>query len=307
MKSYFKTFFSGFFMGSADLVPGVSGGTIAFILGIYSELVQTIASINKQLIIKFISFKWGWILKNFNWKFLIVLFAGIFTAILTLAHFLELALQNYPMYVWAFFTGLVLASVPTIVKKVKGKWDAKLISLFIFGVIIALVVVNLTPAQTPNSPLFLFLCGAMASMAMILPGISGSFILVLLGKYKYILSAVNDKDLFTIALVGTGAALGIIIFSKVINYFLHKYHDISVAILGGFVLGAVSKIWPFKVEIPKKNFCSYVETFTTCVPRYKNTLPNLSNLHTLVALGFIILGAITILLITKLAKKSGKQ
>lgn len=306
MKSYIKTFFSGFFMGSADLVPGVSGGTIAFILGIYSELVQTIASINKELIIKFFTFKWGWILKNFNWKFLVVLFAGIFTAILTLAHFLEVALENYPTYVWSFFTGLVLASVPTIVKKVKGKWNAKLITLFIVGVIIALVVVNLTPAQTPNTPLFLFLCGAMASMAMILPGISGSFILVLLGKYEYILGAVNDKDLVTIALVGAGAALGIIVFSKVINYFLHKYHDISVAILGGFVLGAVSKIWPFKQVIPVECTTTTIES-GACLPNtYKNTLPDFSNPQTIPAILFIVLGAITILVITKLASKSEK-
>lgn len=304
MKSYIKTFFSGFFMGAADLVPGVSGGTIAFILGIYSELVQTIASVNKELIVKFFTFKWGWILKNFNWKFLVVLFAGIFTAILSLAHFLELALENYPMYVWSFFTGLVLASVPTIVKKVEGKWGAKLIALFISGVAIALLIVNLTPAQTPNTPLFLFFSGAMASMAMILPGISGSFILVLLGKYEYILSAVNERNFLTIALVGAGAAIGLIMFSKVINYFLHKYHDISVAVLGGFVLGAVSKIWPFKAVVPQNGCAVSSIDPTTCLPdKYVNTFPDFSNPQTIPALIFIVLGAITILVITKLASK----
>jgi putative membrane protein len=202
-----------------------------------------------------------------------------------------------------------LASVPTILGKVQSKWTVKLAGLLLLGVVIALAIVNLTPTQTPNNPLFLFFSGAMASMAMILPGISGSFILVLLGKYEFILSAVNNRDVVTLTLVAAGAAVGIILFSKVISYFLQKYHDIAVVILGGFVIGAITKIWPFKKQqypINPAEYCNELDG-VSCVlepAKYVNTLPDFSNQQTYVAIGLMLLGAITIFAISKLASKS---
>lgn len=291
-------------MGAADIVPGVSGGTVAFILGIYQELVDTIASVNKKLIIKFFTLNWRWILKNFNWKFLVALFGGIFIAILSLAHLLEVALQNYPTYVWSFFMGLILASVPLIIKKV-SPWNIKLGAFFGLGILIALLTVNLTPQSTPNTPLFLIFSGAMASMAMILPGISGSFILVLLGKYQFVLRAVNTLDFLSIALIGIGAVMGLIFFSKLISKLLTKYHNPTVAVLGGFVLGAITKIWPFKTCGPY-HWDSYEQSLYEAPKQIcKSGLPPFNN-ESLFAAVLLIVGALTITALSKLATKKDK-
>lgn len=301
IKDYVKLYFSGILMGSSDIVPGVSGGTMAFILGIYEELISAISSINKELILKVINFKIKDILNTFPWQFLTVLGLGIVSAILSLSHGLEYMLENQPIYIWSFFTGLILASVPTIAKRVKT-WDINKYITFVIGVIFAFLLVGLAPSKTPDTPIFLLLSGALASTAMILPGISGSFILVLLGKYETVLGAVNDRDLLTIGLIAAGAVLGLVLFSKVLDYIFKNYHDIAVALLAGFVLGAVRKIWPFKV------LSGFSEECVDGCKIFINTLPDFSNSEHLMGLILMTVGAVVVYLINKMSvEKNDKK
>lgn len=236
-------------MGSADVVPGVSGGTMAFILGIYEELIDSIrAMVNLTAIKLLLQFKIKAALDILPWKFLAAIGLGILLAIFSLAKFLEWMLINQPVLLWSFFFGLVLASIVTVSKRVKSWGPVTLISALI-GAVMAYIIVGLVPLETPNAPWFLFLSGALAICAMILPGISGSFILVLLGKYQYVLSAVNNRDFVTLFLVAAGAGVGIVTFAQILGWLFKRYHDITVAVLIGLMLGSLRKIWPWKETV----------------------------------------------------------
>lgn len=239
----------GFAMGAADVVPGVSGGTMAFILGIYDELLDAIHAVDMTFIRRILTLKWREAFAEFPWKFLLALGLGIGAAILTLANALHWALENKPVFIWAFFFGLIVASIVTVRKRVK-KWSAANISAAALSAVGAYILVGLTPSETPHTPLLLFLSGAVAICAMILPGISGAFILVLLGKYRYVLEAVKNFDLLTVALVGLGAVVGLILFVRLLRWMLHKNHDLVVGILTGFMLGSLRKVWPWKMHEP---------------------------------------------------------
>jgi putative membrane protein len=249
LKDYLGLLARGFAMGASDVVPGVSGGTMAFILGIYEELINSIrALLNPEAIKLLLSFKIKAALDSLPWKFLLALGTGILLAIFTLARFLEWMLVNHPALLWSFFFGLVAASIFTVVKRVK-KWTAAPIVAVVIGAIAAFYIVGLVPSETPNAAWFLFLSGFVAICAMILPGISGSFILVLMGKYQYVLSAVNNRDFVTLFLVAAGAAIGIVTFAQVLGWLFKRYHDVTVAVLIGLMAGSLRKIWPWKETI----------------------------------------------------------
>lgn len=236
----------GFSMGAADVVPGVSGGTMAFILGIYEELIDSIRAILNPAAIKlFLGFRFKAALGILPWKFLTALGAGILLAIFSLARFLEWMLITHPALLWSFFFGLVIASIFTVSKRVK-RWNMMTLGAAVAGAVLAYIIVGLVPVETPTAPWFLFLSGAVAICAMILPGISGSFILVLLGKYQYVLSAVNNRDFVTLFLVAAGAAIGLVSFAQVLGWLFKRYHDMTMAILIGLMLGSLRKIWPWK-------------------------------------------------------------
>ncbi|MBW2216904.1 MAG: DUF368 domain-containing protein, partial [Deltaproteobacteria bacterium] len=205
----------GFCMGASDVVPGVSGGTMAFILGIYEDLLNAIKSFDLRSLGLLMSFKFRLLLDRVSWKFLLALGIGILTAIFSLAEILSWLLQHKPIMIWSFFLGLILASVISVSRRVE-KWQASTWICLLFGITGTYILVGLVPVSTPDAPWFLFLCGAVAICAMILPGISGSFILVLLGKYQYILEAVNQKDFLTLAIVAAGACIGIVAFSRLL-------------------------------------------------------------------------------------------
>mgnify|MGYP000159152442 CR=1 FL=1 len=246
IKDYIIIGLKGMAMGAADVVPGVSGGTIAFISGIYEELLASISNINLGLFKKLKSdgLKAAW--KQLNGSFLLALFIGIFISIISLAKIIKWLLENEPILLWAFFFGLVLASIIYIGKQIT-KWNFICIMKLISGAIIAYYITTLNPLVSENSSLlFMFLAGAIAICAMILPGISGAFILVLLGAYKPILSAVNDRDLKTIAAVGLGAIVGLLTFSKVLKWLFANYKNYTLAVLTGFIIGSLNKIWPWK-------------------------------------------------------------
>lgn len=246
LKDYIFIGCKGLAMGAADVVPGVSGGTIAFISGIYEELLESISNINLDLFktLKKEGFSSAW--KQLNGNFLLALFSGIFISIVSLAKAIKWLLENEPILLWSFFFGLVLASIIYIAKQIT-KWNVVSYVLLILGAVLAYYITTLNPLiSESSSPLFMFLAGAVAICAMILPGISGSFILVLLGAYKPILEAINNRDLKTIALVGAGAFVGLLTFSRVLKWLFTHYKNYTLVALTGFIIGSLNKIWPWK-------------------------------------------------------------
>jgi len=238
--------FKGMAMGAADVVPGVSGGTIAFISGIYEELLTSISSINLATLklLKTDGIKAAW--KAVNGNFLLALGIGIFTSIVSLAKLISWLLEHKPILVWSFFFGLVLASIIYIGKQITS-WNILTVILLIIGAIVAYYITTLEPLISENSsPLFMFLAGAIAICAMILPGISGSFILVLLGAYKPVLDAIHDRNLGLLAILGSGAIVGLLSFSKVLKWLFTYFKNNTLAVLTGFILGSLNKIWPWK-------------------------------------------------------------
>lgn len=235
----------GMGMGAADVVPGVSGGTIAFITQIYEELVFSIKSINLQSVRELFRGRIAKFWKRINGNFLAAVFLGILISVFSLAHVLEHLLQQAPILVWSFFFGLIIASAIYIAGKIQH-WNYKKILALVVGVGVAYSITIVTPAQTPEALWFIFLSGALAICAMILPGISGAFILLLLGKYQYVIEAVGNLDLSILFILATGALVGIISFSNVLSWFLRKYHDLTIAVLAGFMVGSLNKVWPWK-------------------------------------------------------------
>lgn len=240
-----RLFFTGFAMGSADIVPGVSGGTIAFIFGIYEELIYSIKTASGDAVKLLAKGNIKKALETIPFNFLLPLVLGIFTAIFSVAGIMSSLLETHPVPVWSFFFGLVLSSIFIVSKRVI-KWDYKDAAALIIATAGAYTLVGAVPHETPQTTLALFLAGAIAICAMILPGISGSFLLIIMGKYSQILSAVNDRNFMVLATVGIGAVIGLATFSRVLNWLFKNYHDLMVATLTGFMIGSLRKIWPWK-------------------------------------------------------------
>ncbi len=232
-------------MGAADVVPGVSGGTIAFITGIYEELINSIKGINLQAFKLFFTGRWVSFWKQINGNFLLAVFSGVFISVLSLAKVLEYLLEHQPILIWSFFFGLVLASSYVVSRKI-SHWQWPKIVALVGGIGVAFYITSVTPTTTTDASWFVILSGGLASCAMILPGISGSFILLLLGKYSFALHAVNERIILDLILLGLGAVTGLILFANLLSWLLKKYHDITIAVLVGFMIGSLNKIWPWK-------------------------------------------------------------
>jgi putative membrane protein len=245
IKDYFIILLKGIAMGAADVVPGVSGGTIAFISGIYQELIDTINKINLKAL-KIL--KSEGIITAFhyvNGSFLVSLLLGIAISVISLARLFKYLLEEYPIFVWSFFFGLVLASILFVGKQIK-KWNFSIIMALIIGAFIAFYITTLPASTNQTESWFLIIAGALAICAMILPGISGAFILLLLGAYKPVLDAIHHFDIKKIALIGIGAIVGILSFAKVLKWLFRHQKNITLAVLTGFILGSLNKIWPWK-------------------------------------------------------------
>tara|TARA_R110002050_G_scaffold267266_1_gene408828 strand:+ start:2941 stop:3858 length:918 start_codon:yes stop_codon:yes gene_type:complete len=250
---YFFITLKGIAMGAADVVPGVSGGTIAFISGIYEELIESINKINFSLFktLKQEGLKAFW--KQVNGNFLLALFTGIFISVISLAKGISWLLLNQPVLLWSFFFGLVVASIYFVGKSIE-KWSAATILMLVFGAVVAYYITTLPPSENTDSLPYLFFSGALAICAMILPGISGAFILVLLGSYKVILEAVHERDLKIVVTVGLGAIFGLLSFARVLKWMFKNYKDLTLAVLTGFIIGSLNKIWPWKKILETKVF-----------------------------------------------------
>lgn len=232
-------------MGAADVVPGVSGGTIAFITGIYEELIDSIKSVNTNALKLFFTGRIAEFWKSINGNFLISVLLGIAISIFSLAKGLGFLLHNYPILVWSFFFGLIVASAIYVARAIK-EWTPGTIIAAVAGVIIAYFITIISPAEANTSWLFIFMSGAIAICAMILPGISGSFILVLLGMYSFILTSVGNLNIPVIVVFMAGAAIGIIAFSNLLSWLLKNFHNLTIGILAGFMVGSLNKVWPWK-------------------------------------------------------------
>jgi putative membrane protein len=310
LVDYIGLAFRGACMGAADIVPGVSGGTMAFILGIYEELIESIRTIGRPEFIRAaVRLRIKEIFQILNWPFLLAVGAGIFFSILTMSSVLETLLANHPVYLWSFFFGLILASIFTVSKRIR-RWTLPLIAAALVGAAGAYVLVGLVPLQTPDSWWFLLLSGALASCAMILPGISGAFILVLLGKYHFVLSAVNDRDFITLGLVAAGAGLGLVSFAQILGYMFKKFHDTTVAVLIGLMIGSLRKIWPWKMDVAWLEDSAGMRILDShgqpIVTQELNFLPDLSNAAVEVAIA-LVLAVIGIGLILILERLAGDQ
>jgi putative membrane protein len=239
-----RLFLSGLMMGASDVVPGVSGGTMAFILGIYENLLDAINAAGSGAY-KLIKLQVREAISMIPWGFLVPLVMGIATAIFTVAHGLDWLLENYPVFVWAFFFGLVLGSVLTVRKRVQP-WRLAHFGIATVFAVGAYWLVGLVPMETPNAPWFFVLSGALAICAMILPGISGAFILVLLGKYAAVLQAVVNFDFITLFLVIIGAVIGLLSLARILRWLFHNHRSYTIVALVGLMLGSLRKIWPWK-------------------------------------------------------------
>jgi putative membrane protein len=248
LKDYVVLFLKGLAMGGADVVPGVSGGTIAFISGIYEELLNSIKAINLPNIRLLLAGKFTRFWQAINGNFLLVLFTGILISIKSLATLLIFLKETYPIQLWSFFWGLIMISSVVVLRQIT-QWRWTVILSGIIGVILAVIITSLTPAHTSDSYLMIVLSGVLGISAMILPGISGAFILLILGKYEFILTALSELNLLVIGLFILGCLIGIISFVRLISWLLSKYHNMAVALLAGFMMGSLNKLWPWKETI----------------------------------------------------------
>jgi len=285
-------------MGAADVVPGVSGGTIAFISGIYEEMITSINNVNISLFktLRSEGLKAAW--RQLNGSFLLALFIGIGISILSLAKLMEWLLINKPIFLWSFFFGLVIASILFIGKQIT-KWNIATIVMFLIGTVLAFYITSLPVLSTNESSWFLFLAGALAICAMILPGISGAFILVLLGAYQPVLEALNNRDIKTIAIIGAGAIVGLLSFSKLLKWLFNNYRNLTLATLTGFILGSLNKIWPWKETISSRINSKGME-----VPLLQESISPFSypeEPQIAWAISLAILGFLTIFLLERLA------
>ncbi|MBN2174914.1 MAG: DUF368 domain-containing protein [Bacteroidales bacterium] len=303
MMNYIILVLKGIAMGAANVVPGVSGGTLALITGIFERLINAIKSFNIKAAKLLFSFRLKEFAKHTDLYFLIAVFAGIAIAIVSLARLFDFLFTNYPVYIWAYFFGLVLASVYFVGKTVE-KWNTSVIITFLIGTAVAIIVSVLNPATEDSSTLYLLLCGVVAICSMILPGLSGSFVLILMGNYQLVMiDAVNERDLGILIPVGIGAAVGLLAFSHVLSWVFKKYRDQTISLLTGFILGSVSILWPWQ----KMNYMVdeagglVIKKGKPIVVSYERFIPDSFSMEVVIAILIMLAGIVTIWAVEKAA------
>lgn len=237
-------------MGIADLIPGVSGGTIAFITGIYEKLLEAVASLNREALTLLLKGEIKSFLSVVHTRFIFILACGILSAIFSLARIVHFFLVHYPVPIWGLFFGLIFASIFVIWKELKNPFAVKTFFFLSLGSLLTFYIVGLIPVETPYELWFIYLCGVIGITAMILPGLSGSFILLLLGKYEFITAALkapfNGENFLVLFVFSLGALTGLLSFSKLLNWFLKNWYELSMALLTGVLIGSLRKVWPWK-------------------------------------------------------------
>lgn len=323
MKQHIANFFKGFGMGAANVIPGVSGGTVALITGIFERLIDSVKSFDIKAIKLVFKGKFKEFLSHTDFVFLMIVFLGAGVSVVSLAKALEFLFINYPIFIWAYFFGLILASVYFVGKTIE-KWKVSVVLAFIVGVAIAISISVLKPANENDSFIYLILCGVAGISSMILPGLSGSFVLILMGNYELLLSSVNEMiasispalsgdftqmwdALMIIIPVGIGVVVGLLAFSHLLSWIYKKFKNQTIGLLTGFILGSLGVIWPWKNSfdkndslIPTNKFGELLVAEDVKVYSYKQILPNFDYIF-FIAIGLIILGIASIWLIEKMA------
>ncbi len=268
LSRYLILMLKGCAMGMADVVPGVSGGTIAFISGIYEELIESIRKINLEALRLLAKGRLTSLWRHINGSFLCSVLLGIGISIFSLARLMTYLLTHHPIEIWSFFFGLIIASAALVAREV-GHWNWRTGISLIAGIAVAWWITVASPAETPNDWWFIMLSGAIAICAMILPGISGAFILLLMGKYHYIIGAVGTLNIPILALFAIGAVAGIVAFSHLLSWLLKHWHDCTISVLMGFMIGSLNKVWPWKQTVE-----TYMDSHGKLVPLIeRNILP----------------------------------
>lgn len=244
-RNYLSVVLKGMAMGAADVVPGVSGGTVAFITGIYQELINSLKSIEPGLLALLFQRGPAAVWQAINGNFLLALFSGVLFSVFTLAKAISYSLQHYPILVWSFFFGLIAASALLLFKQLERKSTVELLCAGI-GVITAFFISSISPGQLEGSYLNLFLAGLVAICAMILPGVSGAFLLLMMGLYSTVIDAIKGLDIASIACFGAGAGMGLLLFSHVLGWLFERFYSQTLALLTGFLIGSLSMVWPWK-------------------------------------------------------------
>lgn len=300
-KEYIVLYIKGFMMGIADLIPGVSGGTIAFITGIYENLLDAISSFNKDVITKLLKFQIKDALSQVHIRFLAALMMGIFTAIFSLARVMHYLMNEHPVPTWAAFFGLIGASIVVIWNQLENHSSPENIFWLSLGAIVAYVTVGLIPVTTPFDWWFIYLCGIIGITAMILPGLSGSFLLLILGKYEYITGAIKNpfvaENFITLVTFSLGSLTGLLAFTRVLNFFLKNYRNHTMAFLTGILIGSLRKVWPWKEVLSTKIIRGKVRVLEDA-----NIIPQDFNSEFFIAIAFIILGFVGVLYLEKLGR-----
>jgi len=287
MKEHLVYFLKGLGMGIANIIPGVSGGTIALITGIFERMIDALKSFDLVALKLFFAGKWKSFARHTDLYFLLAVFSGAVLAIVLLAKVFAYLFDQYPVYIWSFFFGLILASVYFVGKTVE-RWRFTVYLFFLMGTLIALMFTFLTPATENNNFWYLILCGVVAVCSMILPGLSGSFVLILMGNYQLVaIDAINNRDLAVLFPVFIGAVLGLISFSHLLSWVFKKFRDQTIAALTGFILGSLGIIWPWKDPL-EQTFGNKVK-----VVGYDFFLPHL-NVEFVVAMVIMIAGVAAI-------------
>lgn len=302
--NYIILVLKGIAMGAANVIPGVSGGTMALITGIFERLIDAIKSFNLQAVKLLFGFKLKEFAKHTDLYFLLAVFGGIAIAIITLARLFDYLFTNYPVYIWAYFFGLVLASVYFVGKTV-SLWKTSVIITFVIGTTVAVFISIMNPATENSGLLYLMLCGVVAMCSMILPGLSGSFVLILMGNYQLVMiDAVNDRNLGILIPVGIGAVLGLLAFSHILSWVFKKYRDQTISLLTGFILGSLSVLWPWQKLIYMTDTAGEIilKKGEPIVMKYERILPDAFNSEVVFAILFAIAGIISIWAIEKAAE-----
>jgi len=289
MKHYFILFIKGMSMGIANVIPGVSGGTIALITDIYEELINSLKSFDNKSLKLITSIDILGLIKHTNLYFLIAVFGGSIVSVFSIASLFKYLFIHYPILIWAFFFGLIIASIYFVGKRIT-KWNTTNIISLIIGTLVAISLSFMTPASENDNLFFVFLCGIIGISGMMLPGMSGSFILILMGNYELLMvTAVTELNILLLSVFFLGSAFGLMSFSHILSWLFKHYKNQTLALLTGFILGSLSIIWPWK-EVAERIIIKGKEKIIA----YNWYFPNELNIETILAILLIFVGILSV-------------
>lgn len=308
MKKYIVNVIQGIAMGAANIIPGVSGGTIALIVGIFERLINSIKSFNVKALRLLLKGQWKAFVETTDLYFLLSIFIGIGVAIISLARLFDFLFTNYPVYIWSYFFGLVLASIYFVGKAI-DKWRFSVVFFLVFGTVVAALVTFIHPATENAHPGYLFLAGVISICSMILPGLSGSFVLILLGDYHLVaIHAINTMDFGILVPFALGAVVGLIAFSHLLSWVFKRFKDQTIATLTGFILGSMNVLWPWKTAeyLTDSNGRAIIKHGREVVTHYASTLPTHFSAEVWWAFIIMVIGVLSLTIVELIAGKKSE-